>query len=109
MTVAAAASSTPAATLAAMIRDRRGTRVNVVSAVCCDHSEVTSLSDTSRGLPFVAAFTVAVHRNWPTALVTSTLLTLAAWPSLILYSGDGTTSIGVLMVVVAVLMLAATG
>ena len=70
---------------------------------------ISVFSTLAGGLPFVAAFTVAVHRNWPTALVTSALLTLAAWPSLILYSGDGTTSVGVLMVVVAVLMLAATG
>jgi signal transduction histidine kinase len=66
-------------------------------------------STLSGGLPFVAAFTVAVHRNWPTALVTSALLTLAAWPSLILYTGGGTTGVGVLMVVVAVVMFAATG
>ena len=70
---------------------------------------ISVFSTLAGGLPFVAAFTVAVHRNWPTALVTSALLTLAAWPSLVLYSGDGTTSVGVLMVVVAVLMLAATG
>jgi signal transduction histidine kinase len=70
---------------------------------------ISVFSTLSGGLPFVAAFTVAVHRNWPTALVTSALLTLAAWPSLVLYSGDGTNSVGVLMVVVAVLMLAATG
>src|SRR5690349_8573945 len=61
------------------------------------------------GLPFVAAFTVAVHRNWPTALVTSTLLALAAWPSLILYSSDGTTSVGGLMLVVVTVLVAATG
>jgi signal transduction histidine kinase len=70
---------------------------------------ISVFSTLAGGLPFVAAFTVAVHRNWPTALVTSALLTLAAWPSLVLYSGDGTTSVGVLMVVVAVLMFAATG
>ncbi len=70
---------------------------------------ISVFSTLSSGLPFVAAFTVAVHRNWPIALVTSALLTLAAWPSLVLYTGGGTTSVGVLMVVVAVLMLAATG
>ena len=43
------------------------------------------VSTLSGGLPFVAAFTVAVHRHWPTALVTSTLLALAAWPALLLY------------------------
>ena len=70
---------------------------------------ISVFSTLSGGLAFVAAFTVAVHRNWPTALVTSALLTLAAWPSLVLYTSGGTTSVGVLMVVVAVLMLAATG
>jgi hypothetical protein len=42
MTVAAAAEQHAGRHLAPMIRDRRETRVNVVSAVCCDHSEVTS-------------------------------------------------------------------
>jgi hypothetical protein len=52
---------------------------------------ISVFSTLSGGLPFVAAFTVAVHRNWPTALITSALLALAAWPSLLLYNGhDGT-------------------
>lgn len=64
---------------------------------------VTSVFSTlSGGLPFVAAFTVAVHRNWPAALITSALLALAAWPSLLLYnSGDG--------VVMLIVMFAVTG
>ena len=70
---------------------------------------VSVFSTLVGGLPFVAAFTVAVHRNWPTALVTSALLALAAWPSVILYTGGGTRNVGVLMVVVTVLMFAATG
>jgi signal transduction histidine kinase len=70
---------------------------------------ISVFSTLSGGLAFVAAFTVAVHRNWPTALVTSALLTLAAWPSLVLYTGGGTRNVGVLMVVVTVLLFAATG
>src|SRR5690348_4879159 len=70
---------------------------------------ISVFSTLTGGLAFVAAFTVAVHRNWPTALVTSALLTLAAWPSMILYSDGGSLKIGEGMLVVGVLMLAVTG
>jgi hypothetical protein len=70
---------------------------------------ISVFSTLAGGLAFVAAFTVAVHRNWPTALVTSALLTLAAWPSMILYSDGGSLKIGEGMLVVGVLMLAVTG
>lgn len=66
---------------------------------------ISTFSTLSGGLPFVAAFTVAVYRNWPTAVVTSVLLALAAWPSLLLYSSD----VGVLMLVISVVMFAVTG
>ena len=71
-----------------------------------DIAVISVFSTLSGGLPFVAAFTVAVHRHWPTALLTSALLTLAAWPSLILYRNS---DIGVLMLVVAIVMFALTG
>jgi signal transduction histidine kinase len=66
---------------------------------------ISTFSTLSGGLPFVAAFTVAVHRNWPTAVVTSVLMALASWPSLLLYSSD----VGVLMLVISVVMFAVTG
>ena len=67
---------------------------------------ISVFSTLSGGLPFVAAFTVAVYRHWPTALLTSALLTLAAWPSLVLYRNS---DIGVLMLFVAIVMFAVTG
>jgi len=70
---------------------------------------ISVFSTLAGGLAFVAAFTVAVHRNWPTALVTSALLTLGAWPSMILYSDGGSLKISGGMLVVGVLMLAVTG
>jgi signal transduction histidine kinase len=66
---------------------------------------ISVFSTLSGGLPFVAAFTVATHRNWPTALITSTLLALAAWPSLLLYNGSD----GGVMVIVVIVMFAVTG
>jgi signal transduction histidine kinase len=66
---------------------------------------ISVFSTLSGGLPYAAAFTVAVHRNWPTALITSALLALAAWPSLLLYNGGS----GELMLVVVVVMFAVTG
>jgi signal transduction histidine kinase len=66
---------------------------------------ISVFSTLSGGLPYVAAFTVAVHRNWPTALITSALLALAAWPSLLLYNGDD----GMLMLTVVIVMFAITG
>jgi signal transduction histidine kinase len=70
---------------------------------------VTSVFSTlTGGLPFIAAFVVASRRNWPTALVTSALLTAAAWPSLLLYP-DGSSSNGAAMLTVAAVMCAVTG
>jgi signal transduction histidine kinase len=66
-------------------------------------------STLSGGLPFVAAFTVAVHRHWPTALVTSTLLALAAWPGLLLYRDDSMRDTEILWLFVAIIMFAVTG
>ena len=66
---------------------------------------ISVFSTLSGGLPYVAAFTVAVHRDWPTALITSALLALAAWPSLLLYNGDD----GTLMLTVVIVMFAITG
>jgi signal transduction histidine kinase len=66
---------------------------------------ISVFSTLSGGLPYVAAFTVAAHRNWPTALITSALLALAAWPSLLLYNSGS----GELMLVVVIVMFAVTG
>jgi len=69
---------------------------------------VASLFSTvAGGLPLIAALTVAIHRNWPTALVTSALLTAVAWPSLLLYPGDSSAEAS--MLTVAVAMFAVTG
>ena len=67
----------------------------------------SSFCTLTGGLPFVAALTVAIHRNWPTALVTSALLTAAAYPSQLLYpeSSSSTTT----MLTVAVIVFALTG
>jgi signal transduction histidine kinase len=66
---------------------------------------ISVFSTLSGGLPYAAAFTVAVHRNWPTALITSALLALAAWPSLLLYNSG----VGEVMLVVVIVMFAVTG
>jgi signal transduction histidine kinase len=66
---------------------------------------ISVFSTLSGGLPFVAAFTVAVDRNWPTALITSALLALATWPSLLLYNGSD----GMVMLIVVIVMFAVTG
>ena len=68
---------------------------------------VSLFSTVVGGLPLVAALIVAIYRNWPTALVTSALLTAVAWPSLLLYPGDS--SAGATMLTVAVAMFAVTG
>src|ERR1700759_1569611 len=68
---------------------------------------VSLFSTLVGGLPLVAALTVAIHRNWPTALVTSALLTAVAWPSLLLYPGDSSAEAS--MLTVAVAMFAVTG
>jgi signal transduction histidine kinase len=68
---------------------------------------VSLFSTVVGGLPLVAALTVAIHRNWPTALVTSALLTAVAWPSLLLYPGDSSAEASMLTVSVA--MFAVTG
>ncbi len=70
---------------------------------------ISVFSTLSGGLPFVAAFTVAVHRHWPTALVTSTLLALAAWPGLLLYRDDSMRDTEILWLFVAIMMFAVTG
>ncbi len=66
---------------------------------------ISVFSTLSGGLPYAAAFTVAVHRNWPTALITSALLALATWPSLLLYGSDS----GVVLLIVVIVMFAVTG
>ena len=68
---------------------------------------ISVFSTLAGGLPFVAALTVAIHRNWPTALVTSVALTLAAWPSLLLYRGSS--SVGASMLTIVIVMFAMTG
>jgi signal transduction histidine kinase len=70
---------------------------------------ISVFSTLSGGLPFVAAFTVAVHRHWPTALVTSTLLALAAWPGLLLYRDDSMRDTEILWLFVAIMIFAVTG
>jgi signal transduction histidine kinase len=70
---------------------------------------ISVFSTLSGGLPFVAAFTVAVHRHWPTALVTSTLLALAAWPGLLLYRDDSMRDTEILWLFVAIVIFAVTG
>jgi signal transduction histidine kinase len=69
---------------------------------------VSTFSTLSGGLPFVAALTVAIHRSWPTAVVTSVLLTAAAWPSALLYP-ESSTSTRTLLLTAAVIMFAVTG
>src|SRR5262245_53255250 len=66
-------------------------------------------STLSGGLPFVAAFTVAVHRHWPTALAASTLLALATWPGLLLYRDSSMRDTEVLFLFVVIVMFAVTG
>ena len=68
---------------------------------------VSVFSTLSGGLPLIAALTVAIHRNWPTALVTSLLLTAATWPALLLYPGSSSELTTLLIVAVA--MFAVTG
>jgi signal transduction histidine kinase len=68
---------------------------------------ISVFSTLAGGLAFLAALNVAVHRNWPTALVTSVVLTLGAWPSLLLYPGSS--SIGASMLIIAIVMFAMTG
>jgi signal transduction histidine kinase len=70
---------------------------------------ISVFSTLSGGLPFVAAFTVAVHRHWPTALVTSTLLALAAWPGLLLYRDDSMRDTEILFLFVVIMIFAVTG
>jgi signal transduction histidine kinase len=70
---------------------------------------ISVFSTLSGGLPFVAAFTVAVHRHWPTALVTSTLLALAAWPGLLLYRDDSMRDTEILFLFVVIVIFAVTG
>ena len=70
---------------------------------------ISVFSTLSGGLPFVAAFTVAVHRHWPTALVTSALLAAAAWPGLLLYRDGSMRDTEVLFVFVVITMFAVTG
>lgn len=70
---------------------------------------ISVFSTVSGGLPFVAAFTVAVHRNWPTALLTSTLLAVATWPSLLLYRSDSMHDTEILMLFVVIVVFAVTG
>jgi signal transduction histidine kinase len=45
-------------------------------------------STLAGALSYMAAFTVAVHRNWPAALLTSSLIVATAWPSFLLYDHD---------------------
>jgi signal transduction histidine kinase len=70
---------------------------------------ISVFSTLSGGLPFVAAFTVAVHRHWPTALLTSTLMALAAWPGLLLYRDSSMHDTEILFVFVVIVMFAVTG
>ena len=70
---------------------------------------ISVFSTLSGGLPFVAAFTVAVHRHWPTALVTSTLLALATWPALLLYRDDSMRDTEILFLFVVITLFAVTG
>jgi signal transduction histidine kinase len=60
-------------------------------------------------LSFIAAFNVAVHRRWPTALITSTLLAVSAWPSVLLYETGRNPQRGVLMLLIIVVTFAVTG
>jgi signal transduction histidine kinase len=70
---------------------------------------ISVFSTLSGGLAFVAAFTVAVHRHWPTALVTSALLAAAAWPGLLLYRDSSMRDTEVIFVFVVIMMFAVTG
>jgi signal transduction histidine kinase len=70
---------------------------------------ISVFSTLSGGLPFVAAFTVAVHRNWPTALFTSTLLAVTTWPALLLYRSDTMRNTEILMLFVVIVIFAVTG
>jgi signal transduction histidine kinase len=70
---------------------------------------ISVFSTISGGLPFVAAFTVAVHRHWPTALVASALLAAAAWPGLLLYRDSSMPDTEILFVFVMIVMFAVTG
>jgi signal transduction histidine kinase len=48
---------------------------------------VSVFSTLAGGLAFIAAYTVALHRDWRVSLIISTLLVVLAWPTLLLY-GD---------------------
>ena len=69
---------------------------------------VSMFSTLAGGLTFVAAYTVAAHRGWRAALITSTLLTISAWPALLLYS-QGHGDIRVVMTLIVILTFAVTG
>jgi signal transduction histidine kinase len=69
---------------------------------------VSMFSTLAGGLTFIAAYTVAAHRGWRTALITSTLLAVSAWPALLLYN-KGLGSIRVPMMLIVILTFALTG
>ena len=47
---------------------------------------VGAFSTLAGGLGTIAAFTVAIHRTWPSAVMASTLIVGLAWPSFVLYA-----------------------
>ena len=69
---------------------------------------VSTFSTVNGGLTLVAAYTVAVQRGWRTALITSTLLAVSAWPELLLYNNDHA-GIRVVLMLVVILTFAVTG
>jgi signal transduction histidine kinase len=69
---------------------------------------VSIFSTLAGDLTFIAAYTVAAHRGWRAALITSTLLTVSAWPGLLLYN-NGHGGIRVVMVLIVILTFALTG
>ena len=56
-------------------------------------------STLAGALSYVAAFTVAVHRNWPTALISSAVIVASAWPSFLLYEHDSAGRLRLMMLV----------
>jgi DNA-binding NarL/FixJ family response regulator len=69
---------------------------------------VSTFSTVADGLTLVAAYTVAVQRGWRTALITSALLAVSAWPELLLYNNDHT-GIRVVLMLIVILTFAVTG
>ena len=69
---------------------------------------VSTFSSLAGALTLVAAYTVAVQRGWRTALITSALLAVSAWPELVLYN-NGQGGIRVVLMLVVILTFAVTG